>query len=73
VLVVPQLHHLGRRAEGLIRFVDEPWRHSVSFRLLDTLFDTSTPTSGQLSFSPDRRDPCADLEEAQRVMTYGIA
>jgi DNA invertase Pin-like site-specific DNA recombinase len=44
VLVVAQLHHLGRRVEELIDFVDELKGRGVGFRALDTLFDTTTPT-----------------------------
>jgi Resolvase, N terminal domain len=44
VLVVSQLHHLGRRLEELIHFVDELKGRGVGFRALDTLFDTTTRT-----------------------------
>jgi DNA invertase Pin-like site-specific DNA recombinase len=44
VLVVLQLHHLGRRVEELIHFVDELKGRGVGFRALDTLFDTTAPT-----------------------------
>jgi DNA invertase Pin-like site-specific DNA recombinase len=44
VLVVSQLHHLGQRAEELIRFVDNLAGRGIGFRALDTLFDTTTPT-----------------------------
>jgi DNA invertase Pin-like site-specific DNA recombinase len=46
ILVVPQLDHLGRRAEELIRLVGELQGRDVGFRALDTLFDTTTPTGG---------------------------
>jgi DNA invertase Pin-like site-specific DNA recombinase len=44
VLVVSQLHHLGRGVEELIHFVDELKGRGVGFCARDTLFDTTTPT-----------------------------
>ena len=43
VLVVLNLDQLGRRAVELIRLVDELESRGVSFRALNTAFDTTTP------------------------------